>query len=159
MTTLGEIRAMMRSDEFEGLADILALGDEAVAPLLRLAGSSSEPSIIRQRAIVALGEMGAQAAVAPLRSLLRDQDRVLRVMAIRALVKILGESAAPDLTAMLSDDEPSVAIAAARALGQVVSAGRGEAGAVLDALAGLPDDAHPSLVRAAEEARAAILER
>ena len=104
------------------------------APLLEAAAGSRDPAV-RARAALALGRIGDERAVPPLRSLLGDRAPAVREQAAFA-AGILGEAALSEaLGELLADPDAGVAARAAWALGMLGQpAGRAAlVGAVRDA--------------------------
>jgi cyclophilin family peptidyl-prolyl cis-trans isomerase/HEAT repeat protein len=115
------------------------------APVLEAAAGSRDPAV-RARAALALGRIGDEHAVEPLRSLLGDRTPAVREQAAFA-AGILGDVALSDaLVPLLGDSDAAVASRAAWALGMLGQpAGR-------DALVGVVRDA-PSADRRASALR------
>jgi HEAT repeat protein len=118
MATREEIRALMEGDEFHGLTELLDLGEAAADHLAGLARDKSRPAYIRQRALIALGEMGADQGEAAMIENLTDDHPVQRLTAARALTQVKGIAASPHLEGLLTDDDVSVRKVALRCLGE-----------------------------------------
>jgi HEAT repeat protein len=118
MATREEIRALMEGDEFPGLAELLDLGEAAADHLAAFARDKSQPAYIRQRALIALGEMGADQGEAAMIENLTDDHPVQRLTAVRALTQLRGADAGRHLTRLLADDDVSVRKTALRCLGE-----------------------------------------
>lgn len=119
MANRKEILALMQGDEFDGLGQLIQLGEEAVPVLLAILRDRKQPPYLRHRAVAVLGEIGVEAAGDEVEATLLDEDPVLRLGAIRALSKIRGASAAPALENLLKDEDTSVAKVAIQSLAEV----------------------------------------
>ncbi len=119
MATLEEVLALMQEDEFDGLDTLQQMGQEAVPPLVEILTDTTQPEFLRQRAIVALGEIGDPAAAPAVQPFTTHANAVFRYMAANALVKMVGPAATDTLNALLSDDDPSVVKTAVRGLAEV----------------------------------------
>ena len=108
MSTREDIIALMQDEEFSGLSELRRLGAEAVPFLQELAKAADAPAYLRQRAAIALGEIGALEAAATLEALLTDTSPVLRLMAAQALEKVRGPASQATLLPLLTDPDPSV---------------------------------------------------
>ncbi len=94
-----------------------SIGNRAVEPLI--ATLQTDDAQIRQRAVVALGEIGDRRATEPLVTLLGDEDKAVRSAAVQALGNIGDRRATEPLITALSDDDPEVRRNAARSLAQI----------------------------------------
>ncbi|HET6230378.1 MAG TPA: HEAT repeat domain-containing protein [Longimicrobiaceae bacterium] len=150
MATKEAVLALMQDDEFNGLPQLVAMGAEAVPVLVAILRDPAAEPLMRQRAAVALGEIGAPAAAAApaLADALAHADPVQRILAVRALAKVAGAGATASLAPLLHDPDASVAKVAVQCLGAV-----GGAQAVA-ALAGVAESGPHDFVR--EQARDAV---
>lgn len=119
MTKRKEILALMQGDEFDGLGQLLRMGEEAVPVLVEVLRDRKQPAYLRHRAVAVLGEIGAESGGDVVAAALGDEDPVLRLGAARALAKIRGASAADALENLLKDEDPSVAKVAVQCLADV----------------------------------------
>ena len=99
-------------------------GEQAKPALL--AASLAGPSQLRARALRALGKIGGEDLVSPLRRLIADPVPAVRAQAAAGLAQVCGTVAVEAIGALLSDPDKWVRYSAAEALVQVGSA-RGEA--------------------------------
>jgi HEAT repeat protein len=98
---------------------------EAVPVLLRsLKEDPFEPA--RANAAWALGNIGASAAVQPLRDALKDEDTWVRLRAVSALKKMKARVAVPDLIERLADSNSMVRERAREALKDITGTDKGD---------------------------------
>lgn len=89
--------------EFEAINALVAMGDEAVGPLVSVLDRTSKYT--RASAARALGSIGAKEALLPLLNLLGDGEPDVRGAAAEALGSLGDKTAAPTLIQMLGSDE------------------------------------------------------
>ena len=96
-------------------------GAASLAPLASIATTPSRSPYARLHAIWALGQLAQKnpAALAPLRTLLRDADAEVRAQAIKILGDAGDTSSADALIAALKDPAPRVKFFAAQSLGKL----------------------------------------
>ena len=96
-------------------------GAASLAPLASIATTPSRSPYARLHAIWALGQLAQNnpAALAPLRTLLRDADAEVRAQAIKSLGDAGDTSSADALIAALKDPAPRVKFFAAQSLGKL----------------------------------------
>jgi HEAT repeat protein len=148
MPTRDEVTGLMQDDEFGRLPSLVALGEAAVPVLADILSDPAVEPILRQRAAVALREIGSATAIPELTASLNHPDPVQRILAARALAGIAGAGAAEPIMELLVDADPSVAKVAVQMLAQV------DDGRALPALTQAAERGASDFVRA--EARAAI---
>jgi HEAT repeat protein len=114
------VNALSRSRETNVpmLADILRrFGEPAVPGLAELARSPVATLGVRVAAVMALGSIGALAAMEPLLEMSHDANPVLRARALESLAKLGDPRSAPAVLRGLVDSEARVRAAAAKAAG------------------------------------------
>jgi len=83
---------------------LVAIGPRAEARLLNAVGDPNWA--VRYACVAALGEVGSEESVAPLReTTLRDPDDTVRLEAVAALAKMDGAAALQALTSVLADED------------------------------------------------------
>lgn len=146
---LDRARALLQGIDTAPPADaVRALGPDAAASLVQIAGDAATPMAVRARAVWALGAVPDDAGLAYLRALLSDPDApaMLRRAAPAALCTGWSDAALPLVAAALADADPQLRNQAARALGR---SGTDAARAALDARRAVEAD---PMVRAAIDA-------
>jgi HEAT repeat protein len=108
----------MQDEEFQSLDEIIRMGDIVVEPLRRILVEEKDP-MIRQRAAVALGRIGAAESVQELRESLRDPVAPVVISALNALAAIQAQGTEPDVERLLSSADVSVRMTAAKTLGSL----------------------------------------
>ncbi len=111
-----KINEYLSGEEFEGLNDLVKLGQKAAPTLIKILEKESDP-FRRKRAAIALGRMRISKSVAPLTKALEDKDPTVVISAIDALTQMRKKSAASDIAACLKASDASVRKSAAKALG------------------------------------------
>ncbi|MEI7856269.1 MAG: HEAT repeat domain-containing protein [Methanomicrobiales archaeon] len=118
---VGPLITALKRDEFSGVrwkaAEALSkIGNPAVEQLI--AALQYPDDDVRWKAAIALGEIGNPDAIAPLISLLSDEDRFVRGRAAHAL-SMIGEQSVPQLIATLKANDPGLRWGAVLALGKI----------------------------------------
>jgi len=98
---------LMSDDEFLGLPKIIEMQKKAVPLLQKLLMDSEQANFIHQRALICLGEIGADEGFDTASSYLSSPDPVFRIAAARAIVKIHPHKAAELLMDNLDDEDIS----------------------------------------------------
>ncbi|PKH00460.1 hypothetical protein CXF95_02665 [Paraglaciecola sp. MB-3u-78] len=98
---------LMSDDEFLGLPKIIDMQNKAVPLLQKILMDSQQAHFIHQRALICLGEIGADAGFDTASSYLSSPDPVFRIAAARAIVKIHPDKAADLLIDNLDDEDIS----------------------------------------------------
>lgn len=119
MIDFADVIALMQEDEFDGLITLRQIGPQAVPHLVAILNDPSQPTFLRQRAIVALGEIGSADAADDVQTMLNDSNPVIRYMAAIALTKMSGTAATSALIPLLTDADPSVVKVAIQCLTEV----------------------------------------
>jgi hypothetical protein len=113
-------------DCVDTLAVIKELGPGLAPILVELVQNGPPPGVselnerlARERAVIALGELGAAEAIDPLIDILAEPDPVLRAKTVTALGQIGGDEALEALLPMLKDSDQLVREMTASALGRL----------------------------------------
>ncbi len=113
-----KVSGLLQGEEFQGLEEIVNLGDKAIPPLSRLVKAGKD-IFIKQRSAIALGLIGGKTSVKPLLPLLKDRNPILRLTAVESLGNTGEKVASKDIIRMLDDNDFSVRRKAAIALGKL----------------------------------------
>jgi HEAT repeat protein len=108
----------MQDEEFQTLDEIVRMGDTAVGLLRKILVEEKDP-LIRQRAAVALGRIGAPESVQELRESLNDPVAPVVISALNALASMKAQGTEKDVERLLNSADTSVRRTAVKTLGSL----------------------------------------
>lgn len=111
-----KIKELMSGEEYEGLTELVKLGEKATPNLIEILSKNSD-SLMRKRAAIALEKIRDKAALKPLLNSLADKNPTVIISAVDAIAALGEKKASQNIVTLLKNSDSSVRMHAARALG------------------------------------------
>jgi HEAT repeat protein len=112
------VKDLLQDEEFGRLPDIVSMGEEAVPVLTDVLSGDADP-LMRQRAAIALGRIGAPTAADALMSALDDPNPPVAIAAIDGVSRLRHGAAMGRIRRLVEHEDPSVRRHAVTAIGAV----------------------------------------